>query len=159
MFKPARNRVMTFMSELLYANIETIILQFLTLYESPCSHTGIAGMGNLQFSLICGCAFPSLEECLMPLWRAVLCQIQHKVHSRVFVWDWEQMNPCCCQLQREQPVWSCSWPARLAPRHRGWSSSTAWELLLSSLCSAAKGIDSLQTGKRSSRHCKWAIAR
>lgn len=130
---------MVFMPEFLYANIETIILQFLNLYETRCSHTGITGMDNLQFNFpklgltTRGCAFPSLEECLMPLSSAALCQIKHKVHSHVFLWglgaDESLLLSAGVSAVRTASL-ECSWTARLAPRRWGWRSSTAWELLL-----------------------------
>lgn len=79
------------MPELLYANIETIILQFLNLYETPCSHTGITGMDNLHFNFpkagltSGGCAFPSLEECLMPL---QCCTVPDQTQGSLPVFLW-----------------------------------------------------------------------
>lgn len=157
---------MIFMLEHFYANIETIILQFLNLYETLCSHTGITGMDNLQFNFpkpgltTGGCAFPSLEECLMPLSSAALCQIKHKAHSHVFLQGLgadeslvlsagvSAVRTASLELLLDSQIGSQT-PGMEQQHSLGAASLNSGQL--------SNGTDPLQKGSRDSKHRKWAI--
>lgn len=126
------------MPELLYANIETITLQFLNLYGTLGSHPGITGMDNLQLN------FPkpglTARGCI-----SIPGGMSHATLQCCTVPDQTQGSFPCVSVglgADESLLLSAGLSAvrtaslellldsQIGSQTRGWRSSTAWELLL-----------------------------
>lgn len=103
-------------------------------------------------------------------WRNVSCHspVLHCARSNTrfipmcFCGDWEQMNPCCCQLeclQWEQQVWSAPGQPDWLPDVGDGGAAQPGSCFSFNSGHLSNGIDSLQKGKRNSKHWKWAIVR